>query len=269
MSKLLNVGCGSTFHLAWTNIDFSPQSPDVQRYDIRKKLPYLDNCFDACYSSHVLEHLTKEEAKNLVSECWRVLKPGGVARLVVPDLESIVRNYLDALERVGSGITEAEPDYDWMMLEMYDQTVRNYPGGEWYRYFSSPDITNKDFVRSRVGFEAEAHQKSMWEKIKSKNAVWYLQKLRTWIAGSLVALSAGREAQLAFKEGIFRNSGEIHRWMYDRFSLQRLLEKTGFLDVRVCRADESRILDFNSYNLDIIEGKIRKPDSLFMEGIKP
>lgn len=268
--KLLNIGCGSTFHPAWTNIDFSPQSPDVQRYDIRKKLPYSDNCFDACYSSHVLEHLTQEEAKNLVSECWRVLKPGGVVRLVVPDLESIVRNYLDALERVGSGITEAEPDYDWMMLEMYDQTVRNYPGGELYRYFSSPDIKNKDFVCSRIGFElAEVHQKSMWEKIKSKNAFWYLQKLRTWIAGSLVALSAGREAQWSFKEGVFRNSGEIHRWMYDRFSLQRLLEKRGFLDVRVCRADESRILDFNSYNLDVIEGKIRKPDSLFMEGIKP
>lgn len=269
MCKFLNVGCGSTSHPAWTNIDIAPQSPDIQRYDIRKKLPYLDNCFDACYSSHVLEHLTKEEAKNIVSECLRVLKPGGIVRFVVPDLESIARNYLDALERVGSGFAEAEPDYDWMMLEMYDQTVRNYGGGEMYRYFSSSDIKNKDFVRSRIGLEAEIHQASMWEKIKSKNAFWFIQKFRTMLAGSLVALTAGKEAQHAFKEGIFRNSGEIHRWMYDRFSLQRLLQKTGFVDVRVCRADESRIPDFSSYNLDIIEGKIRKPDSLFMEGIKP
>lgn len=268
MCKFLNVGCGHTFHPAWTNIDISPQSQEVQKYDIRKKLPYLDNSFDACYSSHVLEHLTKKEAENLVSECWRVLKPGGVARFVVPDLESIARNYLDALERVGSGIAEAEPDYDWMMLEMYDQTVRHFGGGEMYRYFSSPDIKNKDFVRSRIGFEAEINQASIWEKIRSKNAFWFIQKFRTIIAGNLVALTAGREAQRAFEEGIFRNSGEIHRWMYDRFSLQRLLKKAGFLDVRVCGADESLIPNFSSYNLDVIEGQIRKPDSLFMEGIK-
>jgi hypothetical protein len=43
----------------------------------------------------------------------------------------------------------------------------------------------------------------------------------------------------------------------------------GFIDVRVCRADDSRIPDFNSYGLDMIEGKIRKPDSLFMEAMKP
>jgi hypothetical protein len=57
--------------------------------------------------------------------------------------------------------------------------------------------------------------------------------------------------------------------MYDRYSLRRLLEQAGFIDVRICRADESRIPDFNSYNLDIVEGKVRKPVSLFMEGIKP
>ena len=57
--------------------------------------------------------------------------------------------------------------------------------------------------------------------------------------------------------------------MYDRYSLKRLLEQVGFIDVRVCRADDSRIPDFNSYGLDMIDGKIRKPDSLFMEAMKP
>jgi hypothetical protein len=56
--------------------------------------------------------------------------------------------------------------------------------------------------------------------------------------------------------------------MYDRFSLKRLLECSGFKEVRVCGADESRILNLNSYGLDIHDGKIRKPDSLFMEGKK-
>jgi hypothetical protein len=57
--------------------------------------------------------------------------------------------------------------------------------------------------------------------------------------------------------------------MYDRISLKTLLENAGFHKVRVCTATESLIPDFKQYNLDTDEvGKIRKPDSLFMEAIK-
>jgi hypothetical protein len=72
----------------------------------------------------------------------------------------------------------------------------------------------------------------------------------------------------SFRQGLFRNSGEIHRVMYDRFRLPRLLASHGFVDVRVCAADESRIPDFNRFQLDVVNGSIRKPDSLFVEGIK-
>jgi hypothetical protein len=57
--------------------------------------------------------------------------------------------------------------------------------------------------------------------------------------------------------------------MYDRVSLKRLLEECGFTHVRVCTAYESRIEGFASYGLDIVDGRVRKPDSLFMEAIKP
>jgi hypothetical protein len=56
--------------------------------------------------------------------------------------------------------------------------------------------------------------------------------------------------------------------MYDRFSLERLLTEIGFVDIQCCRADESRIFNFNDYQLDTINGVVRKPDSLFMEGLK-
>ncbi|TRU84854.1 MAG: methyltransferase domain-containing protein [Microcystis novacekii Mn_MB_F_20050700_S1] len=273
--KLLNFGCGSTFHPAWVNIDIASSSPEVREYDIRKNLPYPDAEFDACYSSHVLEHLKQKETQKLLVECYRVLKPKGIIRIVVPDLESIVRDYLNVLEQVDSGIKEAEPNYDWMMLELYDQTVRSFGGGEMVNFLIDPNIPNKDFVRYRIGAEAEkfweiqADQKSLRERIMAKSPAWFLRKLRIVIAKYLVALVAGNEAKKSFEEGMFRNSGEIHRWMYDRYSLKRLLEQMGFTDVRVCRADESRIPDFNSYGLDMIESKIRKPDSLFMEAMKP
>jgi predicted SAM-dependent methyltransferase len=275
--KLLNIGCGSAFHPKWTNIDLVSASPAVQAHDIRENLPYNSNYFDACYSSHMIEHLALSEARQVITEAFRVLKPQGILRIVVPDLEVVVKKYLYALEKVKSGDLQAEPNYDWMMLEMYDQATRCFSGGEMGRYLDNDKITNKDFVLSRIGSEAESYwqskeiskQKSIWDKLKSKNSAWLLQKLRTAITRTLVILVAGKEAQNAFDEGLFRNTGEIHRWMYDSFSLQRMLTQAGFVDIHYCQANESKILDFNTYELDIFGGLVKRPDSLFMEGVKP
>lgn len=275
--KLLNIGCGSIVHPTWTNIDIEPPLAEIQPYDIRHNLPYNDRSFDGCYSSHLLEHLTQAEAHRLVTECFRILKSSGVIRIVVPDLEAIVRHYLAALEQVESGVLAAEADYDWMMLELYDQTVRGVSGGAMADYLRNPAIQNKAFILSRVGSEAEKFWVSqsettspaIWSQIRSKKLPYLVRKLKGKIAAKLVWLLAGSEAEQAFQEGLFRNSGEIHRWMYDRFSLRRLLQQAGFVEVQVCQADESRILDFNDYGLDVSDGRVRKPDSLFMEGIKP
>jgi glycosyltransferase involved in cell wall biosynthesis len=57
--------------------------------------------------------------------------------------------------------------------------------------------------------------------------------------------------------------------MYDRYSLNILLQKTGFRDFRLCLADQSSLPNFSQYCLDILEnGGIRKPDSLFIEAYK-
>ena len=69
--------------------------------------------------------------------------------------------------------------------------------------------------------------------------------------------------------GKFRLSGEVHQWMYDEYSLGKLLQITGFNKIKKVEAIESNIENFNSYLLDIEQnGEIRKPDSLFMEAIK-
>jgi predicted SAM-dependent methyltransferase len=51
------------------------------------------------YYSHLLEHFPKHEAQGFTQECYRVLKPRGIIRVAVPDLERIARMYLQALER--------------------------------------------------------------------------------------------------------------------------------------------------------------------------
>lgn len=275
--RLLNIGCGNNYHHEWVNLDISSQSPEVIVHDLRYKLPFKDSSFDACYSSHVLEHLSQDEAKQMIEECFRVLKPNGIIRVVIPDLEAIVKKYIQLLEEIKSGKLEKQDDYDWMMLEMYDQTVRSYNGGEMGRYLSKRNITNKDFIISRIGLEAEDYWRSkksnsfesITKKIMSKKLFWFIEQFRIKFARIIVLVVAGRKSWSAFEEGIFRNSGEIHRWMYDNFSLGRLLKKCNFVNIKVCDAERSNIPDFNSYQLDFINGRVRKPDSLFMEGMKP
>jgi SAM-dependent methyltransferase len=78
---------------ALTNIAWDRQ---LLCHDLRKVLPFADNSVEAIYASHLVEHLYHEEAKRLLQECFRVLKPAGVLRLVVPSLETIVAEYMGA-----------------------------------------------------------------------------------------------------------------------------------------------------------------------------
>ncbi|MEQ8880789.1 MAG: methyltransferase domain-containing protein, partial [Cyclobacteriaceae bacterium] len=122
--RYLNVGCGKRFHKDWLNIDVLPADPGVIHCDVTKGLPLEDNDLDVVYHSHVLEHIPKAKVKAFLNECYRVLKPGGIIRIAVPDLEGIVRNYLKYLDQnLDQSSDESRANYDWMMLELYDQVV--------------------------------------------------------------------------------------------------------------------------------------------------
>lgn len=273
--KFLNIGCGSTTHPAWTNIDIVPSGSDVLVHNIRKGLPFEDDTFDAVYHSHVLEHIPRAEAGKFMKEAVRVLKPGGVMRVVAPDLEAIARLYIEKLEGVLENAKSAD-DYEWIMLELYDQVVRTASGGEMAKYLNRPDIPNKDFVISRIGIEAEKScqpfRKPLYKRALGNLPYAFLfltEKMRQKTAKALVFLIAGGKAAKSFDEGLFRNSGENHLWMYDRYSLRKLMEESGLDRIERLSAIESLIPSFLSHNLDTIKGKVRKPDSLFMEGVKP
>ena len=61
--------------------------------DVTKQLPFAANSVKAIFSSHVFEHLFMNEVENLIKEIHRCLLPGGVCRVVVPDLEKIIDIY--------------------------------------------------------------------------------------------------------------------------------------------------------------------------------
>jgi hypothetical protein len=66
--------------------------------DICKGLPIKDGTVKGAYASHVLEHLSLEDFRTALANTRRMLAPGGVFRLIVPDLEARARLYLRAIE---------------------------------------------------------------------------------------------------------------------------------------------------------------------------
>lgn len=271
--KLVNVGCGQTFHPEWLNFDVAPAAVGVKRWDLRRGLPFREGEVDAVYSSHVLEHLNCEEAKRFIHDSWRILKPGGILRIVVPDLEQITRAYLAELDALREGKQTESANYDWLKLELLDQLVRHQSGGAMATYLLNPNIPNPDFVRSRIGQEAENFfkiaQQPQKTKIFLKKILRPLRHPRELLAKILVWPILGKRGVDALSVGLFRLSGEVHLWMYDSYSLKALLEACGFQDCRAVSAFESRIPEFSRYNLDVVDGQVRKPDSLFMEAVKP
>lgn len=72
--------------------------PQHVRYvNLLKPLPFADNSVDAVYASHVWEHLYYRDSKRVTKELVRILKPGGILRLCVPNVEYCCRQYLAEL----------------------------------------------------------------------------------------------------------------------------------------------------------------------------
>jgi SAM-dependent methyltransferase len=254
----------------------------VIAHNLRTGIPFEDEQFDVVYHSHLLEHFLRPQALRFLKECYRVMKQNGVIRIVVPDLERIAELYLNALEKAAQGDKEWEANYEWIKLELYDQVVREQPGGEMAAYLSQEHIPNKDFVIARMGISGE--QIISQAKQSQGDALSELQKSPAWrllfnrfrqmlYAPSLVREWAiqrvlGPEYDL-LKLSRFRKGGEIHLWMYDRYSLARILLDAGFTSPKTSSPTESNIPSWESYHLDTEPGgRVYKPDSLYMEAIK-
>lgn len=139
----INIGCGSTPCEGWLNFDNTPaiklaNSPlkyhtaklfgmlnkdhieniewnkknKIKYADATKHIPLSSNSVEAIYTSHMLEHLSREGAKSFLNEAKRVLKIDGVLRVSIPDLKIEVERYLineDADEFMTSLLVEAPP----------------------------------------------------------------------------------------------------------------------------------------------------------------
>lgn len=270
--KLLNVGCGERIHKDWVNLDFISTAEGVIAHNLLKGIPFADATFDVVYHSHVLEHFTKADGEKLIGECFRVLKPGGIIRIAVPNLEVIANNYVSFLNAAVSGEEHAQQKYDWTMMELYDQTVRQHGGGEMGAFIVQDVVPNEDFVRSRIGYFYDVIRSQRTPSVPTSFVGKLKQAIKKvpFIKNSVVGIkSAVKKLFPRYYLGTFRLSGEVHLWMYDRLSLGRLLHNQGFKNPTVEMAATSHIKNWTSYNLDTqADGQVYKPDSLFMEAVK-
>lgn len=254
--KYINLGCGSKYSTEsiWLNADMSPSSPEVVNCNFLNGIPYKDEEFDAVYHSHVIEHFSKKDAEFFIQECYRIINKNGTIRIACPNLEVIAREYLRNLERALNHEENGEEDYDWMMLEMYDQTVRNESGGDMLNYFRKEKVNNLDYISKRVGEVAkEWHKNLSGQKIPSPQKMETEKTNNGSLLNKLFSNKSDKnnnEAEIHQKIGEFRLGGEIHQWMYDRFSLKRLLENVGFKDVIVRTATDSYIPNWANFELD-------------------
>jgi hypothetical protein len=174
--------------------------------------------------------------------------------VAVPDLESIARAYLLALEKALAGEEEWQHHYEWLMLELYDQTVRERSGGTMIDYLRQDPIPNEAFVYERLGGEArqiiQALRSSQgkdheWSPMQVfKHRLWSIREtLREHWIGWLL----GADDYKALHIGRFRLIGEVHQWMYDRYSLAQLLRQAGFQNPKRVGPSESRIPNWTKF----------------------
>lgn len=116
MRLYVQYGCGMSAPPLWKNYDASPtlrferipvlgklytknanRFPENVEYgDIVKGLPLPERSCVGLYSSHVLEHLALDDFRIALKHSFALLQPGGIFRLVVPDIEVLARTYLES-----------------------------------------------------------------------------------------------------------------------------------------------------------------------------
>lgn len=175
--RKLEIGPGSAPLEGFETLDVAPRLSIDYLYDASKRLPFRDNTFDFIYASHVLEHLPWFKIPQVLKEWVRVLKPGGVLEVWVPDGLKICKAFVDAEE--GNNYTHLNgwyrfnPDKDpciWASGRIYSYgdgtSALKHPN--WHRALFSPRYLKK--VMEQAGLvDVEILP---WEKARKPDHGW-------------------------------------------------------------------------------------------------
>ena len=192
--KKLNIGCGLCVGKDWINIDgswnawfanhrnlarlFTPiigtgwkkWSQGIIGLTVKRRLPFKPESIDAIYSSHFLEHISRQDCKYLLQACHDVLKHGGIFRVVVPDLEGQTRKYIKEIDKFSSftsplpanrylknlGIFRASSNKSDFMYRLYQNIFDHHT------HFWMYDAISMSALLEKTGF-GSIQRKTAWE----------------------------------------------------------------------------------------------------------
>lgn len=128
----LHLGCGNNRKVGWVNVDLNPAA-DLT-LDVREHFPFADNIFSVIYSEHFYEHFQyPRDITHLLSECYRVLEPGGLHSFAVPDGEMVLRHYTTN-EYADHGQAQLRCNPEWCKTQMdhVNYCLRQNGEHRWY-----------------------------------------------------------------------------------------------------------------------------------------
>ena len=256
---------------SWINVDLGSPLLNVKTMNILEGLNFPSNYFDGVYSAQFVEHLEIDQLRKVFCEVHRVLKPGGIFRVVTPNLEELAKTYLfykKQLDKKQSSYDETY--YDWIRIEIFDQISRDFTGGQQKQLFDNPSPDLQKILIERFGSLMLSRR-----KLQGKAAPTKLQKALSlkWripivVFKKILNLLLHSIMPKEFWIGKFRKSGEVHRYLHDSFSLKREFSGAGFTNFKVLDPFKSGIPNWDTYELDVSGSISDAPKSLFVEGQK-
>jgi predicted SAM-dependent methyltransferase len=142
----LHLGCGKNVLPGWANVDLDGPSP-VIKWDLTSPLPLPPDSVSLIFNEHFIEHITREHGRNLLRDCHRILKPGGVLRISTPSLKKLIDEYL-------SNRTSEWSDVNWIPktpCQMMNEGMRLW--GHQFLY----DVPEFERLLSECGFAQITH----------------------------------------------------------------------------------------------------------------
>lgn len=134
----LNLGGGPVKIEGFTTVDL--HDADVVHDLGVFPWPFEDNSVDEILASHVLEHFTREGGIGFLMECYRILKPGGVLRLAVPDMDKFITAHL-------TGDFSPLEGYAWTDLNAFMGGGRNEPVHAMRHQYMYCDASLRHYLR--------------------------------------------------------------------------------------------------------------------------
>lgn len=238
MIKGINLGSGKDWSLKnWYGID----RINDEYLDAKSILPFDDNSIEDIYSSHFFEHVDNKTARNLFAESCRVLRQGGILRIVVPNFGLFLQKY-------------REHDENWF------RKIRN-GRPEWSRYGVSNCLSNLllhwiancDF-NGPNGLYRGPPMGILEDDVERKAMTCNTQKFCEW-AQSLVLVNDPRVT-----------AQHVNWWDFAKFAL--FLEQAGFNHIHQRKYMKSSSQAMLKTNMFDSWKPHRKHFSLYVEAIK-